>query len=83
MPPYLIMHSAHPFGGILMMALIWIVQLVVAYLIWRDAKEQKMFGPVWVILAIIPMFGFFVDLVYLIIRELRPAQPAEKAPVSP
>ena len=75
------MHTAHPLGGILMMALIWIVQLIVAYFIWKDAKEQKMLAPVWTILAIIPMFGFFVDLIYLIIRELRPVPPAEKTPV--
>ena len=82
MPPYMYMHSAHPLGGILMMALIWIVQLIIAYFIWKDAKEQKMFAPVWLILAIIPMFGFLVDLVYLIIRELRPALPAEKTPAT-
>jgi hypothetical protein len=70
------MHSAHPLGGILMMALIWIVQLIVAYLIMRDAKEQKMLATVWVILAIIPMFGFLVDLVYLIVRELRASHTA-------
>ena len=82
MPPYMYMHSAHPLGGILMMALIWIVQLIIAYFIWKDAKEQKMFAPVWLILAIIPMFGFLVDLVYLIIRELRPALLAEKTPAT-
>jgi hypothetical protein len=82
MPPYMYMHGAHPLGGLLMMALIWIVQLIIAYLIMKDAKEQKMVAPVWVILAIIPMFGFFVDLVYLIIRELRPLHTAEKTTAS-
>ena len=82
MPPYILMHSAHPFGGILVMALIWIVQLIVAYLIWKDAKEQEMLGPVWAILAIIPMFGFFADLVYLVLRELRLGRPAGKVPAS-
>jgi len=82
MPPYMYMHSAHPLGGILMMAFIWIVQLIIAYLIWRDAKEQKMLAPVWVILSILPMFGFLVDLVYLIIRELRAFHTAEKTTAS-
>jgi hypothetical protein len=78
MPPYITMHTAHPFGGILVIAAIWIVQLAIAYLIWRDAKEQKMLDSVWAILAILPMFGFFVDLVYLVIRELRPHFTAGK-----
>jgi hypothetical protein len=82
MPPYLLMHTTHPFGGILMMAFIWIVQLIIAYLIWRDAKSQKMLAPVWVILSILPMFGFLVDLVYLIIRELRSSHAAEKTTAS-
>ena len=69
MQPY--MYHAHPsFGPILMFA-VWIVQLLIAFLIFRDAKEQKMLAPVWVILAILPMFGFFADLLYLIIREFR------------
>ncbi len=65
------MYQAHPsFGPVLMFA-VWIVQLLIAFLIFRDAKEQKMLAPVWVILAILPMFGFFADLLYLVIREFR------------
>lgn len=63
------------------MIVIWIVQLLVAYLIWRDAKEQKMLAPVWVILAILPMAGFLVEVLYLVIRELRPL-PKKEAPAS-
>ncbi|MFA4876855.1 MAG: hypothetical protein WC586_05540 [Methanoregula sp.] len=54
----------------LMMAGFWIIQLLIAWLIWRDAPQQKMLAPVWVILAIIPMFGFLTDVLYLIIREI-------------
>jgi hypothetical protein len=64
------------------MIAVWIVQLLIAYLIYKDAKEQKMFAPVWTILSILPMFGYLVDVLYLIIRELRPGQKAEKPPVS-
>jgi len=64
------------------MIVIWLVQLVVAYLIYRDAKEQKMLAPVWAILAILPMFGYLADLLYLIIRELRPCRVPENPPVS-
>jgi len=80
MPPY--MMSTHPFAGLVLMIVCWLVQLIVAYLIYRDAKEQKMLAPVWGILAILPMFGYVSDLVNLIIRELRSLQVAEKPQVS-
>ena len=80
MPPF--MYHAHPFAGLGLMIAVWIVQLLIAYLIYRDAKEQKMLAPVWVILAILPMFGYLVDVIYLIIREIRPSQKTDKPPVS-
>jgi len=64
------------------MIVIWLVQLLIAYLIYRDAKEQKMLAPVWTILAILPMFGYLVDMLYLIIREVRPSRMTEKPPAS-
>ena len=76
------MHHAFPFGGLVLMIAVWIVQLIIAYFIWRDAKEQKMLAPVWVILAILPMFGYLVDVLYLIIRELRPSRKTENPPAS-
>ncbi len=76
------MYHAFPFGGLVMMIAVWIVQLIIAYFIWKDAKEQKMLAPVWVILAILPMFGFLVDVLYLIIRELRPSRKTENPPAS-
>ena len=81
MPP-LMMH-AHPFAGLFFMILVWLVQLVLAFLIYRDAKEQKMLAPVWAILGILPMFGFACDLVYLVVRELKPARPREMPPAAP
>jgi uncharacterized membrane protein len=77
------MYHAHPFAGPILMIAVWIVQLVVAFFIYRDAKEQKMLVPVWVILAILPVFGYLVDALYLIIRELRPAQKTVNPPASP
>jgi hypothetical protein len=76
------MYHAHPFAGPVLMIVVWIVQLLIAFLIYRDAKEQKMLAPVWVILAILPVFGYLVDVLYLIIREVRPSQKTEKPPVS-
>jgi hypothetical protein len=80
MPPF--MMYTHSIAGPFLMIVIWLVQLLVAFLIYRDAKEQKMLAPVWAILAILPMFGYLADLLYLIIRELRPLRVTEKPPVS-
>ncbi|MGB9176064.1 MAG: hypothetical protein WCB46_04930 [Methanoregula sp.] len=75
------MMYTHSIAGPFLMIVIWLVQLLVAFLIYRDAKEQKMLAPVWAILAILPMFGYFADLVYLVVRELRPLR-TEKPPAS-
>jgi hypothetical protein len=48
----------HPVFGLPFMIFIWLVQLVTAYLVYKDAKEQKMSALLWFILVIIPMFGF-------------------------
>ena len=66
-----------------MMIIIWLVQLVISFLIYRDAKEQKMLAPVWAILGILPMFGYLADLLYLVIREVRPPRMTEQPPASP
>jgi hypothetical protein len=80
MPPFM---YAHSIAGPVMMIIIWLVQLVVASLIYRDAKEQKMLAPVWALLGIMPMFGYLADLLYLVIREVRPFRMTEKPPASP
>jgi hypothetical protein len=77
----MMMHP-HSIAGPVLMIVIWLVQLLVAFLIYRDAKEQKMLAPVWAILAVLPMFGYCADLLYLIIRECRPFRVTEKPPVS-
>jgi len=81
MPPF--MYHAHPFMGTALIFAVWFVQVLIAVLIYRDAKGQKMLAPVWAILAILPMFGFLVDLLYLVLREIRPPLAADKNPVSP
>ncbi|MFZ1897234.1 hypothetical protein [Methanoregula sp.] len=72
----------HSFAGLILMIVLWAVQLLIAFLIYRDAKEQKMLAPVWVILAILPMFGYLVDVLYLILREIRPSRKTENPPAS-
>jgi len=76
------MYQSHSFAGPLLVFAIWIVQLFVAFLIYRDAKEQKMLAPVWTILAILPMFGYLVDVLYLIIRELRSPRKTDATTLS-
>jgi hypothetical protein len=76
-------YQADPFSGFFIMIVIWIVQLLIAYLIYRDAKEQKMLASVWAILGILPMVGYLVDLLYLIIREFRQPRKTENPPASP
>ncbi|MGB8219328.1 MAG: hypothetical protein WCE46_02965 [Methanoregula sp.] len=65
-----------------MMIGLWVIQLLIAFLIYRDAKEQKMFAPVWTILAIVPVLGYVTDVLYLIIREVRPSRKIENPPAS-
>jgi hypothetical protein len=65
-----------------MMIIIWLIQLFVAFLIYRDAKEQKMLAPVWALLGILPMFGYLADLLYLVIREVRLSRMTEKPAAS-
>ena len=75
MPPYMMYHT-HSFAGPIMMIGLWVIQLLLVFLIYRDAKEQKMLAPVWTILGILPFFGYLTDLLYLIIREIRLPGPS-------
>jgi len=72
----------HPLLRLIFMVVLWLVQLVIAYFIYRDAKDRNMLAPVWAILSILPMFGFLAALLYLIIRELKPA-PVKEKPAEP
>lgn len=54
----------------------WLIQLVIAYFVYKDAKEQNMSAPLWFILVILPMVGFLLAVLYVIIREVRmPIEP--------
>jgi putative membrane protein len=70
-----------PVMGMLMMLVLWLVQLVIAYFIYKDAKDQKMSAPLWFILVIIPCFGYLIAVLYVIIREVRKPLEPEKTPV--
>jgi putative membrane protein len=79
-PPGMVAHG-HPVFGVLVMIGFWIVQLVIAYFVYKDAREQKMSAPLWFILVIIPFFGYLAAVLYLIIREVRKPVEPEKTPL--
>ena len=83
MPPGFMysMYPAHPFMGMAGMIITWIVQLVIAYFVYKDAKEQKMSAPLWFILVILPMVGFLLAILYAIIREVRMPIETKNAPL--
>ena len=75
------MYQMHPVFGLYFMIIIWLVQLVIAFLVYKDAKEQKMSPLLWFILVIVPMFGFLVATIYVIIRAFRMPMEAQKNPL--
>ncbi|HTY15432.1 MAG TPA: SHOCT domain-containing protein [Methanoregulaceae archaeon] len=75
------MYPMHPGLGILLMIVVWLVQLVIGYFVYKDAKEQKMSAPLWFILVIIPMAGYFLAVLYVIIREVRKPVEPDKTPI--
>jgi len=79
--PYTYIHPMHPGFGFIGILIAWLVQLVIGWFVYRDAKEQKMSAPLWFILVIIPFFGYLLAVLYLIIREVRKPLEAEKSPV--
>ncbi len=78
--PGIVAHD-HPALGLLLMIVLWLIQLVIAFLVYRDAKDKKMSAPIWFILIIIPFFGYLAALLYLIIHEVRKPVEAEKTPI--
>ena len=84
MPPGF-MYSAyplHPVFGLGFMMFTWLIQLVIAYFVYKDAKEQNMSAPLWFILVILPMVGFLLAVLYAIIREVRMPTEPKNTPVT-
>lgn len=71
----------HPAWGLFGLIILWVIQLVLAYFVYKDAKDQKMSAPLWFILVIISFFGYLAAILYLIIREVRKPVELEKTPV--
>jgi putative membrane protein len=74
-------HHTSPFGGLIFFAVLWVVQLVIGYFVYKDAEKQKMSAPLWFILVAIPFFGYFLAVLYVIIREVRKPVTTEKEPL--
>ena len=84
MPPGF-MYSAyplHPVFGLGFMMFTWLIQLVIACFVYKDAKEQNMSAPLWFILVILPMVGFLLAVLYAIIREVRMPIEPKNTPVT-
>lgn len=75
------MYPIHPVFGLGLMMIIWLIQLVIAYFVYKDAKEQNMSAPLWFILVILPMAGFLLAVLYVIIREVRMPVETKNIPV--
>jgi len=84
MPPGFMysMYPLHPIFGMGFMMFTWLIQLVIAYFVYKDAKEQNMSAPLWFILVILPMAGFLLAVLYVIIREVRMPIEPKSTPVT-
>lgn len=65
-------------GMFFSMAVIWIIQLVVGYFVYQDAKKRGMAPILWFILVILPMVGWLFLVIYVIIRETSQPAPADE-----
>lgn len=65
--------------GWIWMGILWIIQLVIAYFVYLDAKQRDKNPVLWAILVIIPMLGWLFLVIYIIIRETgRPGLEGER-----
>ena len=48
---------------------VWIVQFVIAFLVYLDAEKRENNGLLWFVLVILPGIGILLLIVYLILRE--------------
>lgn len=55
----------------LWMSIGWLLLVVMAFLVYRDAESRGMNGLLWFVLVILPWVGFVFLVIYLIAREDR------------
>ena len=57
-----------PFMGFWWIGL-WIVQFIIAFLVYKDAEKRENNGLLWFVLVVLPWIGILFLIIYLIIRE--------------
>jgi len=62
-----------PFMGF-WMVIIFVVQVVLAVLVYRDAETRGMNGVVWAILVVLPWIGLLFLIVYAVVRKEKPQE---------
>jgi putative membrane protein len=48
---------------------LWVIQFIIAFMVYRDAEKRKMNSVLWFVLIILPWIGIFFIIGYLIIRN--------------
>ncbi len=48
---------------------IWVIQIIIAILVYKDAEKRKQNGLLWLVLVILPLIGILFLVIYLIIRD--------------
>ena len=71
--------NGYQYSDWIWMGIYWVVQLVIGYFVYQDAKQRGINPVLWFILVIIPMFGLLFLVIYFIIRETsRPGLEGER-----
>lgn len=50
---------------------VWVIQFIIAFLVYKDAEKKNNNGVIWFVLVILPWVGIIFLIVYLILREDR------------
>jgi len=53
---------------------VWLVLIVIAFLVYRDAETRGMNGLLWLVLVILPWIGILFLVLYLILRAEKSTQ---------
>ncbi len=75
------MMYGYPYGWMFIgMGIFWVVQLIIGYFVYRDARNRQMNAILWLILVILPMIGWLFLVIYVLIREAEhPEKPSGTA----
>ncbi len=57
---------------------LWLVFLIIAFLVYKDAENRGMNGLLWFVLVILPWVGILFLIIYLIFREEKSSEGANQ-----